>query len=84
MTPSDFDAINTLKEISKKYCFNKFRDLASFHTKGRFLKKGNQKTRNVFIWSENALREEILLTFQYDEDFREYYNFWPFPLNFFD
>ena len=83
MARSDFDAIAALNSISKKYPSVKFRDLETLHAIGNVYLKGNQKTGNVFIRSENGLGEGILLTCQYDEDSRESNTFGPLPLNFF-
>ena len=83
MASSDFDAIGALKSISKKYSSIKFRDLDSLHANGKVFLKGNQKTGNVFIRSENGLGEGILLTCQYDESHKESITFGPLPLDFF-
>ena len=84
MASSDFDAIAALQSISKKYSFVKFKDLESLKAIGRVFLKGNQKTGNVFIRSENGLGEGILLTCQYDENSKESNTFGPFPLDFFN
>ena len=83
MANSDFEAIAALKSISKKYSFLKFRDLDSLNASGCVFLKGNQKTGNVFIRSENGLGEGILLTCQYDHESKESSTFGPFPLDFF-
>ena len=83
MAPSDFDAIVALKTISKKYPTVIFKNLDSLHASGNVFLKGNQKTWNVFIRSENGLGEGILLTCQYEEDSKESNTFGPFPLDFF-
>ena len=83
MAPSYFDAISSLQSISKKYSSIKFDDLKSLHASGSVFLKGNQKTGNVFIRSENGLGEGILLTCQYDEDSKESSTFGPLPLDFF-
>ena len=83
MAPSDVDAIKALKSISKKYSTVKFRDLESLHATGSVFLKGNQKTGNVFIRSENGLGEGILLTCQYEDESKESNTFGPLPLNFF-
>ena len=83
MAPSDFDAIEALQSISKKYASIKFKDLDSLHANGSVYLKGNQKTGNVFIRSENGLGEGILLTCQYDEDSQQSSTFGPLPLDFF-
>ena len=83
MANSDSEAISALNAISKKYTSVKFRNLESLHAKGSVFLKGNQKTGNVFIRSENGLGEGILLTCQYEEDSKESSTFGPLPLNFF-
>ena len=83
MAPSDTKAIETLKSISKKYPRIKFLDLDSLHADGSVFLKGNQKTGNVFVRSENGLGEGILITCQYDEDVEESNTFGPLPLDFF-
>ena len=84
MAHSDFDAIAALKSISKKYSSLNFRDLDSLKAKGNVFLKGNQKTGNVFIRSENGLGEGILLTCQYDNESKESSTFGPLPLDFFN
>ena len=83
MAPSDVVAIAALRTISNKYPSIKFKDLTSIQAEGNVFLKGNQKTGNVFIRSENGLGEGILLTCQYDEDYRKSNTFGPLPLNFF-
>ena len=83
MAPSDIKAIEALKSISKKYSRIKFLDLDSLHADGSVFLKGNQKTGNVFVRSENGLGEGILITCQYDEDIEESNTFGPLPLDFF-
>ncbi len=83
MASNDYEAIKALQSISKKYSSIKFRDLDSLHANGSVFLKGNQKTGNVFIRSENGLGEGILLTCQYDQKSRESSTFGPLPLNFF-
>ena len=84
MARSDLDAITALKSISKKYSALKFRDVDSLQAKGNVFLKGNQKTGNVFIRSENGLGEGILLTCQYDNESTDSSTFGPFPLDFFN
>ena len=84
MAPSDVDAIGALTSISKKYSSVKFKDLESLNANGSVFLKGNQKTGNVFIRSENGLREGILLTCQYDHESQEASTFGPLPLDFFN
>ena len=83
MAPSDFDAIAALKSISKKYSSIKFGDLNSLQADGNVFLKGNQKTGNVFVRSENGLGEGILITCQYDDESNESNTFGPLPLDFF-
>ena len=83
MAPCDSRAIEALQSISKKYVSIKFGNLDSLHADGCVFLKGNQKTGNVFIRSENGLGEGILITCQFDEDAKESNTFGPFPLDFF-
>ena len=83
MAPSDFDAIEALKSISKKYSSIKFTGLDTLSASGSVFLKGNQKTGNVLIRSENGLGEGILLTCQHEHESQESCTFGPFPLDFF-
>ena len=83
MAPCDNRAIEALQSISKKYASIKFGNLDSLHADGCVFLKGNQKTGNVFIRSENGLGKGILITCQFDEDAKESNTFGPFPLDFF-
>ena len=83
MAPSDFDAIEALRSISKKYTSFKFGDLESLRANGNVFLKGNQKTGNVYIRSENGLGEGILLTCHHDLETKESSTFGPLPLDFF-
>ena len=83
MAPCDTKAIETLQSISKKYSSIKFGNLDSLHADGSVFLKGNQKTGNVFVRSENGLGEGILITCQYDEGAKKSNTFGPFPLDFF-
>ena len=83
MAPCDTKAIETLQSISKKFSSIKFGNLDSLHAEGSVFLKGNQKTGNVFVRSENGLGEGILITCQYDEDDEESNTFGPLPLDFF-
>ena len=84
MAPCDTKAIETLKSISEKYSTIKFGNLDSLHADGSVFLKGNQKTGNVFVRSENGLGEGILITCQYDENAEESNTFGPLPLEFFN
>ena len=83
MASNDYEAIEAIKSISKKYSAIKFSDLDSLHADGSVFLKGNQKTGSVFIRSENGLGIGILLTCQYEEDSNESNTFGPLPLDFF-
>ena len=83
MAPSDNMAIEALQSISNKYSSIKFENLNSLHADGSVFLKGNQKTGNVFVRSENGLGEGILITCQYDEGAKESNTFGPLPLDFF-
>ena len=83
MAPSDNRALEALRSISKKYSSIKFGNLNSLHADGSVFLKGNQKTGNVYVRSENGLGEGILITCQYDEDSQESNTFGPLPLDFF-
>ena len=83
MARFDVRAIEALQSISKKYSSINFENLESLHADGSVFLKGNQKTGNVYIRSENGLGEGILITCQYDEDAKESSTFGPLPLDFF-
>ena len=83
MAPSDLDAITALKSISKKYSSIKFRDQETLSANGSVYLKGNQKTGNVFVRSENGLGEGILITCQYENEYLNSETFGPFSLDFF-
>ena len=83
MASCDILAIHALQSISKKYSSIEFENLDSLHADGSVFLKGNQKTGNVFVRSENGLGEGILITCQYDEGAKESNTFGPLPLYFF-
>ncbi len=83
MAPCDIKAIEALQSISKKYSSIKFKNLDSLQADGSVFLKGNQKTGNVFVRSENGLGEGILITCQYDQESKESNTFGPLPLDFF-
>ena len=83
MAPSDIKAIEALQSITEKYSTIKFVNLDCLHADGSVFLKGNQKTGNVFIRSENGLGEGILLTCQYDHESKKSRTFGPLPLDFF-
>ena len=84
MAPSDNIAIEALQSISKKYASIKFGNLDSLHADGCVFLKGNQKTGDVYIRSENGLGEGILLTCQNDDISIGSKTYGPFPLKFFE
>ncbi len=83
MAPNDMKAIETLRSISKKYSSIKFANLDSLYADGSVFLKGNQKTGNVFVRSEEGLGEGILITCQHDDSAKESNTFGPLPLDFF-
>ena len=84
MAPCDTKAIEVVQSISKKYSSIKFGNLDSLHADGSVFLKGNQKTGNVYMRSENGLGEGILLTCQYEKDSEESFTYGPLPLGFFN
>ena len=83
MAHCDTKAIEALESISKKYSSIKFGNLEFLHADGNVFLKGNQKTGNVFIRSENGLGEGILVTCQHEEENEKSNTFGPLPLDFF-
>ena len=83
MAPCDTKAIEAMQSISKKYSSIKICNLDSLHADGSVFLKGNQKTGNVYMRSENGLGEGILITCQYEKDSSESFTFGPLPLDFF-
>ena len=83
MAFTDQEAIGSLKSISRRYTNIKFNITESLKASGSVFLKGNQKTGNVFIRSENGLGEGILLTCQYEENSSESSTYGPLPLDFF-
>ena len=83
MAANDFEAVDALKSIPRKYSAIKFISLDSLHADGRVFLKANQKTGNVLIRSENGLGEGILVTCQCEDDSSGSSTFGPFPLDFF-
>ena len=76
MAPCDTKAIEVVQSISNKYSLIKFCNLDSLHADGSVFLKGNQKTGNVYIRSENGLGEGILITCQYEKDSSESFSYW--------
>ena len=83
MADHDYEAIKALKSISRKYTAVQFSDLDSLHASGSVFLKGNQKTGNVYIRSEDGLGEGILLTCQYEDKSSKSDTYGPLPLDFF-
>ena len=83
MAPSNIKAIEALESISKKYSSIEFSKLDSLYADGSVFLKGNQKTGNVFVRSEDGLGEGILITCQYDAYSEKSNTFGPLPLDFF-
>ncbi len=83
MAPHDYEAIEALKSISKKFTSIKFGEYNSLNAEGRVFLKGNQKTGNVYMRSENGLGEGIIITCQYEIYSKKSSTFGPLPLDFF-
>ncbi len=83
MAPSNMEAVEALKSISKKFSFVTISGLENLFANGNVFLKYNQKTGHVFVRSENGLGEGILLTCQYDHESKNSSTFGPFPLDFF-
>ena len=83
MANNDSQALNALKSIKNKFPLVEFMGLEGLKAPGKVFLKGNQKTGNVFIRSENGLGEGILLTCQYEDKLKDSNTYGPFPLNFF-
>lgn len=83
MALHDFEAVRALLSISSKYYKTVFKDFNSLKAHGRVFLKGNQKTGNVYIRSENGLGEGILLTCHYEVQSSASNTYGPFPLDFF-
>ena len=79
-----YEAIEVLKSLSRKYTSIKFRDLDSLKADGSVFLKGNQKTGNVYMRSENGIGEGILLTCQYEKDSEKSFTYGPLQLGFFN
>ena len=83
MASHDYEAIEALQSISRKYSSIKFSGYEFLRAEGRVFLKGNQKTGNVYIRSENGLGEGILFTCQHEIDSLESKTLGPLPLDFF-
>ena len=83
MAKSDVEAKIALKTIIQKYPFMYFKNFEDLNAMGNVFMKGNQKTGEVYIRSENGLGEGILLTCQYNDLSRNSSTYGPFPLSFF-
>ena len=83
MAKSDNEAKNAMRTFLHKYSSIKFNDFENLKAMGNVFMKGNQKTGEVYIRSENGLGEGILLTCQYYDSSRYSLTYGPFPLSFF-
>ena len=83
MANSDIEAKEAILSITSKYSFINFRGVEELKALGNVFLKGNQKTGEVYIRTENGLGEGILLTCQYDDESSDSSTFGPLPLNFF-
>ena len=83
MARNDYEAIIALQSISTKYSLFEFKGLSKLKANGSVFLKGNQKTGNVYMRSENGLGEGILLTCQYENESLDSSTFGPLPLDFF-
>ncbi len=83
MAPSDLIAKRSLKSLLKRYRKINFKSFDHITASGEVFLKGNQKTGNVFIRSEDGLGEGILLTCQYEDQMIGSNTYGPFPLDFF-
>ena len=83
MAKSDVEAKVALKTIIQKYSLRNFKDFEGLEASGYVFLKANQKTGEVYIRSEYAKGEGILLTCQYDDYSKCSMTYGPFPLSFF-
>jgi len=83
MASSDYEAKEALETLVNKYSINTFNDFNNLQAVGNVFLKGNQKSGEVYIRSENGLGKGILLTCQYDDLSKQSMTYGPFPLNFF-
>ncbi len=83
MAPADFIAKKSLNSLLKRYESLNFNSFENITAPGNVYLKGNQKTGNVFIRSEDGLGEGILLTCQYEDQTIGSKTYGPFPLDFF-
>ena len=84
MAPNDLIAKGSLKSFLRRYKKINFKDFDDITASGQVFLKGNQKTGNVFIRSEDGLGEGILLTCQYEDQMIGSNTYGPFPLDFFE
>ena len=83
MAPKDVLAKESLRSLLKKYPAISFKSFDHISAPGEVFLKGNQKTGNVFIRSEDGLGQGILLTCQYEDHTLGSQTYGPFPLDFF-
>ncbi len=84
MAPNDLMAKESLKSFLRRYMKIHFKSFDDITAAGQVFLKGNQKTGNVFIRSEDGLGEGILLTCQYEDQMIGSNTYGPFPLDFFE
>ena len=84
MAPNDLTAKGSLKSFLRRNTKINFKSIDDITTAGQVFLKGNQKTGNVFIRSEDGLGEGILLTCQYEDQMIGSNTYGPFPLDFFE
>ena len=84
MAPNDLTAKGSLKSFLRRYTRINLKPFDDITTAGQVFLKGNQKTGNVFIRSEDGLGEGILLTCQYEDQMIGSNTYGPFPLDFFE
>ena len=83
MAKSDEQAKIALRSFLKIYPKIIFNDFDNLYARGNVFLKGNQRTGNVYLRTENGLGEGILLTCHYDDQSSQSGTYGPFPLDFF-
>ena len=75
-------AKESLRSFLKRILQLSFKSFDHISAPGEVFLKGNQKTGNVFIRSEDGLGQGILLTCQYEDHKIGSKTYGPFPLDF--
>ena len=83
MAKNDNEAKKALRIFIQEHSFISFKDFEHLEAIGNVFLKGNQKTGEVYIRSENGLGEGILLTCQHNDQLKDSKTYGPFPLSFF-